>query len=485
MFPLNICAESGYVGDEFNLVRPSPFVAYPYRVLEIQNVSWDYDNSCFSCYQTSEGLHVKITNYFEESKTITCEVRYKWGTSDGAKYWTSTERKLYSIFCNAVDINVPDMTMKVGQTQRLNYYASPRSPNITFSSSNSSVASVNSYGEVTAYQVGTTKITLKQNMGPDATCTVNVTEPIAPTSLSLPSTTSVDVYSTVTLHATLQPSDANPTLTWESGNTDIARVDQSGNVTGVSPGTTTITATSDNGLTASCTVTVTDVDRTPKTFDIPDSLNGKTVYVGEFWQVGYEISPSYATYSLKWTSSDESVATVSAVGYIRALRQGTARITGTIEGFALSDYCDVYVKGTPNILTIWLTDGQRTDIKLDKNIKVTYEGENFVIKSDDVNVEYSASDVKKYSLENDGSEETGIQTVLQSGNKGTMTFDGNVVRFAGFHPNAAVQIYGIGGQSEASYRIGSDGTFVLSIDDMPKGIHIIKAECITYKIIKK
>ena len=483
--PNTALAESGYVGDEFNLSRPSVFVAYPYRVLEIQNVSWDYDHSYFSCSQTSGGLHVKITKYFETSKTITCEVRYKWGTSDGSKYWTSTEIKYYSVFCNAVNIDVSDMTLKVGQTRRIDYYASPKTPDITFVSNNSSVASVNSYGEVTAYQVGSATITLKQNMGPNATCTVNVTEPVPPTSISLPSTQSVDVYSSVTLHATLQPADANPTLSWSSDNSSIARVDQNGLVTGVSPGKTKITATTDNGLSASCEMTVTDVDRTPKTFDIADEFSEKTVYVGEFWKLEYTVTPSYANYNLLWTSSDESVAKITAGGYVQALKQGTARITGTIDGFSLTDYCDIIVKGIPNIFTVWLADGQRTDIKLTKNVKVVYEGEKFIIKSDDVNVEYAASDVKKYSLENDGTTDTAIKAVSQSEGEGTMNFDGNAVRLAGFHPNATVQIYGIGGQAEGSYRIGSDGTLILSVDGMTTGIHIIKAESITYKIIKK
>lgn len=483
--PNTALAESGYVGDEFNLSRPSVSVAYPYRVLEIQNVSWDYDHSYFSCSQTSGGLHVKITKYFETSKTITCEVRYKWGTSDGSKYWTSTERKLYSVFCNAVNIVVSDMTLKVGQTRRIDYYASPKTPDITFVSNNSSVASVNSYGEVTAYQVGSATITLKQNMGPNATCTVNVTEPVPPTSISLPSTQSVDVYSSVTLHATLQPADANPILSWSSDNSSIARVDQNGLVTGVSPGKTKITATTDNGLSASCEMTVTDVDRTPKTFDIADEFSEKTVYVGEFWKIDYTVTPSYANYNLLWTSSDESVAKITASGYVQALKQGTARITGTIDGFSLTDYCDIIVKGIPNIFTVWLVDGQRTDIKLTKNVKVVYEGEKFIIKSDDVNVEYAASDVKKYSLENDGTTVTAIKAVSQSEGEGTMNFDGNAVRLAGFHPNATVQIYGIGGQAEGSYRIGSDGTLILSVDGMTTGVHIIKAESITYKIIKK
>lgn len=295
LYPISTHAEGGYVGDEFNLSRPSVSVAYPYRVLEIQNVFWDYDHSYFSCSQTSGGLHVRITKYFESSKTITCEVRYKWGTSDGSRYWTSTERKLYSIYCNEVNIDASDLTLKVGQTQRINYYASPKTPDISFISNNSSVASVNSYGEVTAYQVGTATITLKQNMGPDATCTVNVTEPVPPTSISLPSTQSVDVYSSITLRATLQPTDANPTLSWSSENSSIARVDQNGLVTGVSPGKTKITATTDNGLSASCEMTVTDVDRTPKTFDVADEFSEKTVYVGEFWKLEYTVTPSYAT----------------------------------------------------------------------------------------------------------------------------------------------------------------------------------------------
>lgn len=485
LYPISTHAEGGYVGDEFNLSRPSVSVAYPYRVLEIQNVFWDYDHSYFSCSQTSGGLHVRITKYFESSKTITCEVRYKWGTSDGSRYWTSTERKLYSIYCNEVNIDASDLTLKVGQTQRINYYASPKTPDISFISNNSSVASVNSYGEVTAYQVGTATITLKQNMGPDATCTVNVTEPVPPTSISLPSTQSVDVYSSITLRATLQPTDANPTLSWSSENSSIARVDQNGLVTGVSSGKTKITATTDNGLSASCEMTVTDVDRTPKTFDVADEFSEKTVYVGEFWKLEYTVTPSYANYNLLWTSSDESVAKVTDGGYVQALKQGKARITGTIDGFSLTDYCDVIVKGIPNIFTVWLNDGQQMDIKLDKNIKVLLEGDKFIVKSDEVNVEYDASDVKMYTLENDGTVETGIKTVRPDGRQGTMSFDGNTIRLIGFTPHSVLRIYALGGQTEGVYRIDAGGNLTLGIDDLNKGIHIIKTESITYKIIKK
>lgn len=46
------------------------------------------------------------------------------------------------------------------------------------------------------------------------------------------------------------------TVTWKSGNTNVATVDQTGKVTAVGVGTTTITATA-GGKSATCTVTVT------------------------------------------------------------------------------------------------------------------------------------------------------------------------------------------------------------------------------------
>lgn len=248
---------------------------------------------------------------------------------------------------------------------------------------------------------------------------------------------------------------------------------------------TKITATADNGLSASCEVTVTDVDRTPKTFEIAEEFSKKTVYVGEFWKLDYTITPSYANYTLNWASSDESVAKVTAAGYVQALKQGTARITGTIDGFSLTDYCDVIVKGTPNVFTIWLKDGQQMDIKLDKNIKVSYEGDKFIVKSEEVNVEYEASDVKMYTLENDGTVETGIETIRPKDRQGTMSFDGNTIRLMGFTPHSILRIYALGGQTEGVYRIDADGNLTLYTDDLNKGIHIIKTESITYKIITK
>ena len=74
--------------------------------------------------------------------------------------------------------------------------------------------------------------------------------------LSLPSTLNVGVGLTRSLDLVATPSYAHFTLTWKSGDETVATVDQEGNVTGVSAGTCIITVTSDNGLEATCEVTV-------------------------------------------------------------------------------------------------------------------------------------------------------------------------------------------------------------------------------------
>ena len=481
MFPLGICAESGYVGDSFDLESPKP-PSYQ-TVTRIKSVTWSgqYADG-LSSYETSSGLHVTITSYFEWSKTISCQVTYEWVNAGYTN--TSTVRKSWSISCKAVNIDASDMTMKVGEKQYISYSVTPNAT-VTFRTNDYNVADVSSSGEVTAKAVGTAIITLSTGKGPDETCRVEVTQAVEATAITLPSEKSVDVYSSITLQPTIEPSEASPQLTWTSDDQSIAQVDNSGKVTGENPGTTTIRVTTDNGLSASCAVTVNDIDRTPRTFDIADESSQKTLHAGEMWSVPYSVNPWYANYTVKWSSSDESVATVSSSGLVVAKKQGKARITGQIEDRNLTDYCDVTVVGIPNVFSVWLASGQRMDIKLDKNIKLTYKDGKIIINSDDVNVEYDELDVKKYSLESDGTNETGVHSIPSAPSGGGITYEGNQILLKGFTPGSAVQVFAPGGQAESNYRIGADGSLSISIDSLSKGIHIIKTESITYKIIRK
>ena len=142
MLPLHVFAESGYVGDEFDLDQPN----VPYNATKIRKVTWSGQRSeGISCYETSRGLHVKITSFFEGSKHISCQIEYEWISGD--RTLTSHVNKTYFVNCKTVEINVinDEMTLKVGQTQAISYELSPsKNAKLTFKSNNTSVATVKS-----------------------------------------------------------------------------------------------------------------------------------------------------------------------------------------------------------------------------------------------------------------------------------------------------------------------------------------------------
>src|SRR5207302_921011 len=130
---------------------------------------------------------------------------------------------------------------------------------VTWSSSNTAVATVSNSGLVSGVTPGTATITAASE-GKSGTSTITVTPvPVASVEVT-PATASVQAGQTVQLTAT--PKDANGaplsgrTVTWSSSNTAVATVSNSGLVSGVTPGTATITATSE-GKSGTSAITVT------------------------------------------------------------------------------------------------------------------------------------------------------------------------------------------------------------------------------------
>ena len=161
---------------------------------------------------------------------------------------------------------------------------------VTFwSSSDETVAKVVN-GLVTAdrnCRGGTATITVSSTLDPSAgvtaTCEVTVTVPVTEVVIT---NTTLDLFvgDTFTLGASVRPSYAtNQNILWSSSVPSVATVTSEGVVTGVGLGTTTITATSeDGGFTASCVVTV-----TYEYVDMGDGLLWATFNVGATSPEGY------------------------------------------------------------------------------------------------------------------------------------------------------------------------------------------------------
>lgn len=163
----------------------------------------------------------------------------------------------------SISLNKSSISLNKGGSETLTVSRSPSSvsyPTITWTSSNTSVATVDSNGKVTAKGNGTATITAKTTDGTNLskTCTVTVTTPVTGVSVS-PTTLTLNVGGTYTLSKTISPSDAsNKNVTWSTSNTGVATVDSNGKVTAVARGTCTITCTSsyNSSYKGTCSVTV-------------------------------------------------------------------------------------------------------------------------------------------------------------------------------------------------------------------------------------
>ena len=170
-----------------------------------------------------------------------------------------------TVSVTGVTLDKATAELTVGETTTLTATVAPdnaTNKNVTWSSSDESVATVDETGTVTAVGEGTTTITVTTKDGNfTASCEVIVTEPVvAVTGVTLDAITAeLKVGDTATLTATIAPEDAtDKTVIWTSSDESVAIVDENGKVTAVGAGTATITATA-GGKTASCTVTVSDV----------------------------------------------------------------------------------------------------------------------------------------------------------------------------------------------------------------------------------
>ena len=124
---------------------------------------------------------------------------------------------------------------------------------VVFASTDANIASVSEAGIVTANAVGSCTITALVN-GKALACAVNVTE--APASISMSESLSMFEGQTQQLTVEFEPETSASVLSFESGNTGVAEVDENGLVTAKSPGKAVISAKTRSGCIAECEVTV-------------------------------------------------------------------------------------------------------------------------------------------------------------------------------------------------------------------------------------
>ena len=225
-----------------------------------------------------------------------------------------------------------EKTLKTGDTYCLSVVSSG-SKKPTFTSSDSKVVSVNTYGKITAKNA-------------EASCKVTVTK----TKVTLNKTSLIlENGESAVLTAA---SSTGHKVTWKSAKTSIASVSENGKVTAKKPGTTTVTAKVD-GTSVNCKVTV----KSPTVRLMPSKIS---LYRREKYKL--KVSSTSKTTPV-WKTNKKSVATVDETGKVTAVKHGTAVITVTVDG--VSKNCEVTVR-SPKITfeqtTITLHPGERARV---------------------------------------------------------------------------------------------------------------------------
>lgn len=220
----------------------------------------------------------------------------------------------------------------------------------------------------------------------------------------LPKTVSLDyptlalsINEAASLSAKIGPASAyNQKIKWDSSNPEIATIDNNGGIATYKDGITTITATTANKLVATCVVYVSKHVISVEKVEITNK--DQDMFVADELQLVAEVTPKNATNkTVKWESSDPTVASVDETGYVRALKSGKVVITATS------------TNGKVGKSTFEVRDVMAESITLNKHDETLFVGDTLKLKhvieppnTTDKTVEYVSSNPDIATVDKNG-----------------------------------------------------------------------------------
>ena len=267
--------------------RRPPSFSYAYQIYDKDHPGWqkipasqikEYRVGDIVVYNPGNGKdvgvygHVALVYSVSNGKVVKL-FEQNWGGNPKATLWNWHSARLRGIIRPTFDNDVSptkltitsSMTLNINESKKISASFTPSNVSaskkgITWQSSNSSVATVDSNGQVRGIKAGTATITATctANKNAYAKCKVTVNGRITSTSVSISrSSLTLNRGNTATITASVNPSNAsNRSITWSSSNTSVAKV-SNGKITAVNGGTAVITAKAGDGKSyATCVVTV-------------------------------------------------------------------------------------------------------------------------------------------------------------------------------------------------------------------------------------
>lgn len=231
------------------------YAAYEPTNASNPSITWSSDNpSVVSVDKTGNIKCLKIG-----SAKITA-VASEGGLSDSVTIEVGGDGNIIEV--NKIELDATSKTIYVGASEQITPKILPSNATykaLTYTSSDTSIVTVDSNGLIKGLRDGTATITVRtnhENISTNMKITVR-NNPATGVELETTSLT-LSQNESYMLSAKVIPSNAsNKTVTYTSSNSSIVKVDQTGNITGLSKGTATITVTPNGGgASSTCLVTV-------------------------------------------------------------------------------------------------------------------------------------------------------------------------------------------------------------------------------------
>lgn len=299
--------------------------------------SWIDMNTAVKSYVTSTGKRI-ITS---EDDLVGKIFVYEWCPTGDCS------QPVCSSIVDSVAISPVNINMIGNDTITLSAHVYPDTvciKNVSWSSSDAMVATVDYRGQIISMGIGSAWIKATSDMQPDKSDSVLVTvENLPVTGFELTQNSiEIPVHAQFQLTFTIQPIHAlNKKVIWESGSDAIATVDSTGMVNATGEGKTLITATTTDGnIIDTCMVTVYSIQATNIEI-IPSAIS---VWTGDTLTFKAIITPEITSNkNVIWKSLNPDIAAVYSSGDLEAISLGTAKIVASTADGNLHDTCTVNV----------------------------------------------------------------------------------------------------------------------------------------------
>ena len=245
---------------------------------------------------------------------------------------------------STIEVAPSSASLEVGKTQRFTATAKASNGstvsgvNITWSSSNTPVVTINNTGVATAVAAGMATIRATGNGISSAPVTITVTNPpVATVTVSPSAPQQMNVGDMVTFRATAQAAGGiargDATISWSSSDTGVVTITSAGVSTAAAVGTATIRASAEGINSSPVMITVSEAPPMIATVKVTPDM--ESITEGETLQFEAVAMTSDGTQisgvEFTWSSSDEMVATVDMMGLATGVSAGEAMIMATAD----------------------------------------------------------------------------------------------------------------------------------------------------------